>query len=100
MEKLKSGANANEVVAEVIAFLEDSQLTNAGFGSNLNWDGEVECDASIMDGSTLCYGAIGSVNGVKNPIKLAYAVSQKSQENLALGRIPPRYKFIYFRMRE
>ena len=36
---------------------QDSPFTNAGMGSNLNLLGEIECDASIMDGKTLHYGA-------------------------------------------
>jgi len=43
--------------------LQDSQWTNAGLGSNLTLDGTVECDASIMDGQSLHYGAVGAVSG-------------------------------------
>lgn len=42
-----------------VSVLEDSTLVNAGSGSNLNWEGEVECDAGIMDGKTGDFGAVG-----------------------------------------
>lgn len=42
---------------------QDSPFTNAGMGSNLNLLGEIECDASIMDGKTLHYGAVGALSG-------------------------------------
>lgn len=32
-------------------------------GSNLNLSGEIECDASIMDGKSLHYGAVGAIRG-------------------------------------
>lgn len=87
---LASGATALEVVTDATAMLEDSPLTNAGYGSNLTWDGHVECDASVMDGSTLHFGAVGAVRGVKNPVKLAEHICKKQSCNvLALGRIPP-----------
>lgn len=45
--------------ALAVSVLEDSTLVNAGSGSNLNWEGEVECDAGIMDGKTGDFGAVG-----------------------------------------
>lgn len=87
---MASGATALEAVTDVTALLENSPLTNAGYGSNLTWDGHVECDASVMDGSTLHFGAVGAVPGVKNPVKLAQHICKKQRCNaLALGRIPP-----------
>jgi taspase (threonine aspartase 1) len=78
-----------DVVEEVTCVLEDSPLTNAGFGSNLTWNGRVECDASIMQGTTLNWGAVGAVPEVKNPIRLARHLCDRQGTVLALGRVPP-----------
>lgn len=43
--------------------LQDSPFTNAGTGSNLNLVGDIECDASIMEGKSLDYGAVGALSG-------------------------------------
>ncbi len=34
-----------------------------GYGSNLTLSGTTECDASVMDGHTGDFGAVGSVSG-------------------------------------
>lgn len=60
-----------EVVQKVCCFLEDSPLTNAGYGSNLSLNGLVECDAGIMESSKGAFGAVTCVQGVRNPIQLA-----------------------------
>ncbi|MCO5560167.1 hypothetical protein L7F22_013774 [Adiantum nelumboides] len=53
------GTSFDAVVAAV-KVLEGADITNAGLGSNLTEDGVVECDASIMDGETCAYGAVGA----------------------------------------
>ncbi|KAK2100330.1 Isoaspartyl peptidase/L-asparaginase [Saguinus oedipus] len=49
-----------------------------GCGSVLNTNGEVEMDASIMDGKDLSTGAVSAVRGIANPIKLARLVMEKT----------------------
>ncbi|XP_068086108.1 threonine aspartase 1 isoform X2 [Anabrus simplex] len=88
---LRSGGSAVTACTEATAILENSPLTNAGFGSNLTWDGRVECDASVMDGENLVHGAIGAVPGVKNPVFLARHLCLKQNARLALGRVPPSF---------
>jgi taspase (threonine aspartase 1) len=34
-----------------------------GYGSNLTFEGKVECDAAIMDGRTGDFGSVGAVSG-------------------------------------
>uniref|UniRef100_A0A3Q3EZA7 Taspase, threonine aspartase, 1 n=1 Tax=Labrus bergylta TaxID=56723 RepID=A0A3Q3EZA7_9LABR len=90
VDRLKAGALAVEAVAAALVELEDSPFTNAGMGSNLNLSGEIECDASIMDGKTLHYGAVGALSGVKNPVLVANRLLIEAQKGkLSAGRIPP-----------
>ncbi|XP_020841841.1 threonine aspartase 1 isoform X4 [Phascolarctos cinereus] len=68
----------------------DSPFTNAGMGSNLNLLGEIECDASIMDGKSLNFGAVGALSGIKNPVSVANRLLCEGQKGkLSAGRIPP-----------
>ncbi|KAG1701312.1 Threonine aspartase 1 [Nymphon striatum] len=87
---LDKGCSLVDAVTIAIEHLENSALTNAGYGSNLNVDGAIECDASIMDGETSFFGAVGAVKGVKNPISVAKSIlmEQNNYEQI-LGRVPP-----------
>lgn len=92
-QSLTCNGNVLDAVVETVMVLEDSPMTNAGFGSNLTLNGTVECDASIMDGNNLQYGAIGAVSGIKNPVLLAKRLCEQQSIKFAYGRIPPRYIF-------
>ncbi|XP_076098055.1 threonine aspartase 1-like isoform X1 [Mytilus galloprovincialis] len=90
IEAIKCGKNAVDCVTIAVKCLEDSPNTNAGIGSNLTMDGTVECDASVMDGLSLQFGAVGCVQGFQNPVEAArLLVEKQKQGNLSLGRIPP-----------
>jgi taspase (threonine aspartase 1) len=57
---LKNGGSAVDAVEMAIKVLEDREITNAGYGSNPNIDGVVECDAIVVDHLSRS-GAVGAV---------------------------------------
>ncbi|KAK4644731.1 hypothetical protein QC761_307480 [Podospora bellae-mahoneyi] len=88
MSFLRAGASATQAVEAAIKYLEDREITNAGFGSNLTMDGIVECDATVVDHLGRS-GACGAVPGVRNPISLAKLILDASSRPLSLRRVPP-----------
>ncbi|KAJ4987995.1 Threonine aspartase 1 [Stagonosporopsis vannaccii] len=85
---MKNGGSAVDAVEAAIKLLEDREITNAGYGSNLAMDGVVECDASIIDHFGRS-GAVGAVAQIKNPISLARMVYEHTSKPLTLRRVPP-----------
>jgi len=85
-ELLKNGASSVDAVTEAVAFLEDSGLFNAGAGSALNLEGHVEMEASIMNGKTLAAGAAGLLIDVKNPIRVARLVMERTDHVFVVGK--------------
>lgn len=82
---LDSGATALMAVEKTINFLENHPLFNSGKGAVLNAEGNVELDASIMDGSNLMAGAVAGVSTVQNPISLARLVKDSTKHVLLSG---------------
>nr|KAF6464008.1 asparaginase and isoaspartyl peptidase 1 [Rousettus aegyptiacus] len=75
---LQEGGSAVDAVEGAVTVLEDDPEFNAGCGSVLNVNGEVEMDASIMNGKDLSSGAVSAVRCIANPIKLARLVMEKT----------------------
>ena len=84
---LAAGGPALDAVIEAVRVLEDDPLFNAGTGAVLNADGDVECDASVMTGDGRA-GAVACVRDVKNPIRLARLVMERTSHVLMAGRAP------------
>lgn len=82
---LEKGGSAIDAVEQAVIFLEDSPLFNAGKGSVFTANGQHEMDASIMDGKTKQAGAVSLVTGIKNPVKLAKCVMEKSEHVFLAG---------------
>jgi beta-aspartyl-peptidase (threonine type) len=83
-EVLRRGGSALEAVVAAVVCLEDDPLFNAGTGSALTVDGEVECDASLMCGDGRA-GAVAAVRTVRNPVQLARQVMEKTGHVLLVG---------------
>lgn len=83
---LKTGGTSLDAVEQVVRYLEDSPLFNAGKGSVFTSEGKNELDAAIMDGSNLKAGAIAGVGDIKNPISAARMVMDSSEHVMMVGR--------------
>ena len=89
------GTALSACVAAVMS-MELDECCNAGHGSNLNINGEVECDASVMEGDFHGFGACGAVEGIQCPVQLAANILAAQRDPLpdwakprVLGRVPP-----------
>lgn len=75
---LQRGGSALDAVTAAVVVMEDAPQFNAGKGAVFNAKGGHELDASIMEGHTRRAGAVAGITTVKNPIKLARAVMERS----------------------
>ena len=82
---LQRGGSALDAVEAAVVSLEDFPLFNAGRGSVFTHEGKNEMDAAIMDGRTLDAGAVAFVKNIKNPIKLARLVMERTEHILLAG---------------
>ena len=82
VEILKKDGTSLDAVEQVIRYLEDDPLFNAGRGAVFNAAGEHELDASIMDGRTLACGGVAAVKTVRHPITLSRLVMEQTKHVL------------------
>ena len=83
--QLQAGKTSLDAVEAAIVILEDSPLFNAGKGSVFTNEGKNEMDASVMVGRDKSAGAVAGVHTIKNPIRAAIAVMQKSPHVMLSG---------------
>lgn len=89
-EILNRGGSAIDASVEATIILEDNPFSNAGIGSGLNLEGEVEMDASIMTGDLKC-GAVACIKKVKNPIVVARQVMENTDHIILSGEGANRF---------
>jgi beta-aspartyl-peptidase (threonine type) len=112
-EILERGGSSLDAVEQVVKFLEDDSLFNAGRGAVFTSEGKNELDASIMDGRDLSSGAVACVTIIKNPVLLARLIMEKTPHVLFAGKgadelgkqlgaeiVDPSYFFVYDRFNE
>ena len=88
---LHGGGSALDAVEAAVLVLEDEPVFDAGFGSHLNLDGRVECDAMVMNGANLRAGAVAGLQRVRNPIRAARAVLEHSPHMMLIAEGAERF---------
>ena len=85
-EILRKGGSAIDAVEAAIRLVEaNPNDTSVGLGGIPNLLGEVELDASIMDGKTLKTGAVGAVKGYLHVISIARKVMEVTPHVMLVG---------------
>jgi beta-aspartyl-peptidase (threonine type) len=88
---LAAGGAALDAIEAASVVLEDDPVFDAGYGSHLNLDGHVECDAIVMDGGTLRAGAAATLHHVKNPIHAARVILEKCPHMMLVAEGAERF---------
>lgn len=84
-EVLRLGGSALDAVQRAVEQLEDDPRFNAATGGALTEHGELELDASIMDGRDLRAGAVCCLPPYRHPIAVARAVLEDGRHLLYAG---------------
>ncbi|KAL5277588.1 hypothetical protein ACFFRR_002672 [Megaselia abdita] len=84
-EILKNGGSALSAVEMAVNSMEKDENFNAGYGSCLNTNGDVEMEASIMNGKTLRGGCCTLIHDIMHPISVARKVMEKTNHNFIGG---------------
>ena len=79
---LEKGASAVDAVEAAVAVMEDDETFDAGRGSFLTQDGRVQMDALLMNGENLRTGGVACVERLRNPIRAARLVLDKSRTSI------------------
>lgn len=82
---LESGGSSLDACEHAIIELEDEPVFDAGIGSHLNRDGKVQMDAILINGATLKSGAVVAVERIRNPIRAARLILERSEHMLIAG---------------
>lgn len=92
VEILRNGGSALDAVEAATRLVEANPDDHTvGYGGYPNLLGEVELDASIMDGRTLKAGAIGALKGYKHPIAVARKVMEELPHVVLVGAGAARF---------
>jgi len=88
---LSNGGHALDAIEAAVVVLEDDPVFDAGYGSHLNLDGEVECDAIVMDAATLRAGSAAGLRHVRNPVRVARAILEHSPHMMLISEGAERF---------
>jgi beta-aspartyl-peptidase (threonine type) len=90
-EILAQGGSAVDAVEAAVRLLEEHPCFNAGRGSVLTEEGEVELDAAIMNGATRQAGAVSGIKFTRAPISLARRLMEHGPHVFLCGAAADRF---------
>jgi beta-aspartyl-peptidase (threonine type) len=92
MDMLRNGTSGADVAEYIACEVEDDpNESSVGYGGLPNILGEVELDASFMEGATLRAGAVAGVKNIRHPISVARQVMERLPHVLLVGAGAERF---------
>jgi N4-(beta-N-acetylglucosaminyl)-L-asparaginase len=86
METVEAGGDTLDAVIAGVNIVElDSRDSSVGFGGLPNEDGVVELDAACMHGPSRRGGAVGALQNIKTPSRVAKAVMEQTDHMFLVG---------------
>lgn len=86
IDRLNAGGTAVEAAIEAVKLVEDNlEDHGVGTGGMPNVIGQVELDATIMDGRNLAAGSVGAIKNYPHPIEIARKVMEVSPHVMLVG---------------
>jgi N4-(beta-N-acetylglucosaminyl)-L-asparaginase len=86
MEVIKAGGDTLDAVIAGVNIVElDPRDSSVGYGGLPNEDGVVELDASCMHGPSRRGGAVGAIQKIKTPSKIAKLVAMETDHMMLVG---------------
>lgn len=86
LELLKAGKDTLDAVVAGVNIVElDPTDTSVGYGGLPNEDGVVQLDASCVHGPSRRMGAVGAIEGIKTPSKVAQLVMSETDHMMLVG---------------
>jgi L-asparaginase / beta-aspartyl-peptidase len=82
---LRDGGAALDAAVAAVVQLEDCELFNAGRGAVATAADTYELDAALMNGADRALGAVAAVTTVRNPVRLARVVMERTPHVLMVG---------------
>ncbi len=89
---LKDGGDCRDAATEGVCNVEDNpNYHSVGYGGRPNREGRVFMDGGFMDGDTLHFGSVGSVEGFRSTVRIARSLVEGDANNFLVGEGAERY---------
>ena len=91
LKDVEKGNAALNAVEAAVNCLEADENFNAGYGSVLNRDGNVEVEASIMNGRGMKAGCVCLLHDIKHPVSVARCIMEKTPHHFLGGEAAQQF---------
>lgn len=91
-EILRMGGTAADAACEGVGMVEDEpSFHSVGYGGRPDKNGKVKLDGGFMDGDTLHFGAVASIEGFRSPVRIARSLIKGDANNFLCAQGAEEY---------